>query len=94
MNQAEKILKDHLKANLGEIEILITESNRKEILPLYRDYTKMGFSPNVIEKRGEFYLVADVSSQLKSNVVDISLGRKRARVIEVDFESKKVICRN
>jgi hypothetical protein len=93
MQKAEEILNKHIDAHLKEIEILITDGNRRDILPLYRDYHKMGFSPNVEERNGQHYLVANISSAQKSNVIDISVRKNQSQVIEVDFSERKVISR-
>ena len=94
--KAEVILNKHVDANLNEIEMLVTDENRRDIFKMYRDYLKMGLSPNIEERNNQYYLITDIRSKLTSskNVIDISIKKSRmAQVIEVDFESREVVKR-
>lgn len=93
MSFAKSLIDTHISSNQNTIEFEITEENKKQVLPLFKEFKQLGLYPE-IEERNEFsFLVVNISSvsNKNSNVIDISLSQKNKKnqLIEVDFVSKK-----
>jgi hypothetical protein len=89
---AQDILDQHVSEKLDTLEIMIDDSNQKNMIRLYRDFSKMGLKPDVVDRDGVYYMVANISSKIPSNVIDISMRKRRkAEVINLqEFKAKKL----
>lgn len=92
MSFAKSLIDTHVSSNQNMIEFEITEENKKQVLPLFKEFKQLGLSPEIEERNNFSFLVVNISSYSKkqSNVIDVSLSKKKQnQLIEVDFVSKK-----
>ena len=90
MKLAQSLIDTH--SGSGQIEVEITLDNQKQIVPLFKEFKLLGFSPKLEERKNSSFLVVSVSDckRVVNNVISINIAeQKNAKVIEVDFVNRK-----
>jgi len=84
MLNALELVNEAVLIGSQEIEILIDEKNKNEMMSLFQEFTVLKLNPEILERSSDFYLVVNVNSffnkdKNKGNIIDISIKQHEKR---------------